>query len=195
MVAPVSHPHKPVMRTGTGDPLVASAADPALRGRRWRGGAPRLRSRAVHVLSSPAALAATFVVAVVGLLVAFYVTLAQINLTNCLAEYNDDNARSSAARLQAGAEDRALDLQERAVDTRDRRLKEVDDAAFDLALASVGTSRQNEAFDALRRARQATGEQRRDNDEVRQRLAAQRQRSELRRAQNPPPAPPSQRCG
>lgn len=186
-----------------GDAKVGDGADPTLRRRRWLPVGPNTRRRlnlvrlwAVHMLSSPTALAATVLVAVAGLLLAFYVALAQINLTNCLAAYNEAAALSTQARAQAAAEDRALDKRALAIDADDRRLDRQDDAALDTVLASMGGPAFDvEAFKSLRRLRAATAEARRVNDVDRYELASARREVELRRAANPPPAPPSQSCG
>jgi hypothetical protein len=156
---------------------------------------PPLHRRAVAALSSQTALAVTVTVAVAGLALAFYVAVAQINLTNCLAAYNEAASRATAARADAAGQDRALDLRLRGVDTADRGLDRMDAAAFDTALAAIGTPRQLDAFAALRRQRQATAERRDDNDALRAELATQRAALEVRRRNNPLPAPPSQRCG
>jgi hypothetical protein len=189
-----AHPHPEL------DPLVGSTADPVLLSHPPEpepvpGGRAERRRPIRDALSSPTALAITVLVAACGLMLAFYVAVAQINLTNCLADYNEAASQATAARADASAQDRSLDLQARAIDTADRLLDRGDAAAFDTALAAIDTPGQDEAFAALRRQRAATSRQRMLNDTRRAQLAVQRADIERSRAAHPLPAPPSQRCG
>lgn len=154
----------------------------------------RVGAWVVRTLSSPAALAATVLVALGGLMLAFYVALAQINLTDCLANYNEQSAAATAARAGAAAQDRALDIDAQAIDANDRRLKRIDDEGINTALSSLGTANQRDAFAGLLRQRTATQLQREANDADRTQLAERRAMIEEERKRHPLPAPPSQQC-
>lgn len=141
--------------------------------------------RIEEALSSRRAVATAVVVAFIALGLAVYVEVRQINLTNCLAAFNDDSAKSTSARARIAAEDRL-------VDEADRRAVATNEEALDrllLTLASGGTqAERRQSFAELIRVRRATAEQRIRNEETRKRNEAERKR-------NPVPAPPSQRCG
>lgn len=114
------------------------------------------RSRLVRVLDSRVTTRAVQVIAVLSLFLSLVVGGRQYALADCLANYNDQQARASGQRLEAAEEDRqALDTMVSAV----VNAKERGDAARAL-VTYLETRRQ----------------------------------SDLKRAQNPPPAPPSEAC-
>lgn len=61
----------------------------------------------VRALNSTAADMAVKVIAVVALVLSVYIGVQQVQLTQCLAEYNEASNRATAARTEAAAQDRA----------------------------------------------------------------------------------------
>jgi hypothetical protein len=155
------------------------------------------------LLASQNAMAVAALVAVAALGLALYVVIAQINLTNCLARYNEASARSTQARAQAAAEDRATDLQQRGLDDSDRQRQTLNDAALDRVLAAMARQATGDAsksdvedsFTSLVDVRNASSAVKSDNDLKRAQLAAQRTITDQRRKANPVPDPPSTMCG
>ncbi len=100
-------------------------------------------SRAARGLSSPAAELAVKLIAVLALMLSVFVGVQQVRFTRCLAEYNEANNRSQAARYAAAEQDR------RAQDVLFRSIGEQPRAGID-ALRTYNESR--EQADAARLA-------------------------------------------
>lgn len=168
-----------------------------------RSGAARVARTIRNLLASPNALAAAALVAVLALGLALYVVFAQINLTNCLAKYNEASANATAARSVAASEDRATDLQERNLAETERARQAENDAALDrilvlLSKQSVGAASQqeiNDAFVDLLNVRNASARIRSANQVKRAELAQRRADTDARRRASPVPDPPSTMCG
>jgi hypothetical protein len=64
-------------------------------------GPVRVARQMIGALSSPTARALEMIVAVLSLFLAGYVLVAQVVLTNCLADYNERSSLASSARSQA----------------------------------------------------------------------------------------------
>jgi chromosome condensin MukBEF ATPase and DNA-binding subunit MukB len=154
-------------------------------------------------LSSPNALAAAAAVAIISMGLALYVVFAQINLTNCLADYNEASARSTAARSTAAAEDRSADLEERNLAETERQRQAENDTALDkvlylsaqMQLGQATRADVENAFRDLLNVRAASAKVRAANQVKRAELARRRYATELQRQQNPIPSPPSTMCG
>jgi hypothetical protein len=159
---------------------------------------PNRRDRLIALLSTPNAIAGTVAVSIVALVIAVYVVIAQINLTGCLAAYNEHAAISQRVRAEAAAEDRELEVTERRLNASDRAQDRADDAAFDLVLTTIGATddraRRARAFANLVKVRTATAATRQANDAARADLDRRRQLIDERRQANPPPEPPSRMC-
>lgn len=133
--------------------------------------------RVVARLSSPAAQAAVVVVALVSLFLAGYVLVAQLNLTSCIASYNEASARANSARAEA-------------VDQLN-------------AANALGTKAEDDLWSAVNSAQSLPPEQQRAAGQaafalfLKQRAQAQHMRDAAAadRARHPLPSPPSQRCG
>ncbi len=110
-------------------------------------------SRAWSWLDAPMVTRAIQLAAIVSLVLALFVGLRQYQLADCLATYNDDNAKSSGQRLAAAEQDRkALDDMIGAV------------AAARSATSQADAQRQvSEAFDTYLKQRAEANEQRRRN--------------------------------
>ncbi|MEU7609562.1 hypothetical protein [Micromonospora sp. NPDC049204] len=63
-------------------------------------------ARVVRALDSPAVNMIVKVIAVLALALSVFVGVQQVQLTSCLAEYNEANNRSQAARYAAAEQDR-----------------------------------------------------------------------------------------
>lgn len=163
---------------------------------RWRTPRPVLWLEAK--LSSPRIIAVCGAIAIVALLISVYVTFAQINLTGCLADYNEASALSSAARSQAAAEDRQVDKRERALDADERVLRAAADAALDAVIEATAAGdrpRMAAAIFAMRTVRRDGAIKRTQIAVARGQLEADRAATEARRAANPLPEAPSKLCG
>lgn len=159
--------------------------------------------RCRDALSSPNALALAALVSVVALILGLYVIFAQINLTNCLARYNEASASATAARAAAAAEDRATDLEERRLAETERERQAANDVALDrvlilMARASTGQASRAEvqqAFTNMLVVRDTSAKVRSANETRRAELAERRAATDLRRRAHPVPDPPSTLCG
>lgn len=155
----------------------------------------RLRHATGHakrVLGSLAAQAVMVVVGMASLGLAAYVNVRQISLnerqrelTACLAGYNDDSNRVTAARAQLADQDRALDAQDQA----DYRRAFVSLHALTATLNDPHATRPERAaafaaFDRVLAEVDASGAA----------INAARARHAEERRRNPIPEPPSQRC-
>lgn len=133
-------------------------------------------SKVVTALDSRGARVAATVVAFLALVLAGYVEFAQINLTRCLASYNEAAAQSSAARSSAYEHTVAAD----------RVNTEAEDALWEAVQASASMP----ADQRQQVTKAAFGKFLTE----RQRAKQMRAEAAADRAKNPPPAPPSQRC-
>lgn len=146
-----------------------------------------VRRAAERVYGSRGAAALAILVSMASMALAVYVEVGQINLTRCLAAYNERAAVVSAARARVATEDRALDQSDRAAQDRA-------EAAMDLLLDALNASppaslaSRRAAFAHLDRVRDASAATRARNKVL-------RQRHDEERSRNPIPDPPSERCG
>ncbi|WBB94168.1 hypothetical protein [Verrucosispora sp. WMMC514] len=118
-------------------------------------------------------------------------------VSNCLASYADASARSTAARAQAAAEDRAVGEADRRITEQERAAAARAEAALDAvlrAMASQDRDRTQSAFADLLRVRDEVAEVRAGAAAARKENDAMRARIEQRRAEHPVPPPPSQSC-
>lgn len=109
-------------------------------------------SKAWSMLDSRAVTRAIQLVAIVSLLLALFVGLRQYALADCLATYSDDQARSSAQRLQAAEQDRKA---------LDEMIAQV--AAARSAPPATAGKQVSDAFDTYLKQRAEADEQRRRN--------------------------------
>lgn len=110
-------------------------------------------SRVWSWLDAPMVTRMIQIVAIVSLGLALFVGLRQYQLADCLAQYNDDNAKSSGQRLEAAEQDRKA---------LDDMMSEV--AAARSAASPAEAQRQvREAFDNYLKQRAEANEQRRRN--------------------------------
>jgi len=148
-------------------------------------------------LGTPAANAtiAVLMVAYLGLL--GLLTYGQTRIVACQARYAEASARSTQARAQIAAEDRQLDLRERALDDADRQSAARSEAAWDAVLTALAKQDDEAAqatFANLIKVRGEAMRQRQESAAQRAEIARTRQANEARRARTPVPPPPSSRC-
>jgi hypothetical protein len=139
----------------------------------------------------------------IGMLVYFFVigglVVGYSKVSNCIAEYADQSARSTAARAAAAAEDRRLDKAEGKLEDSDRARLAADQAALTAALQVVmnpdaDRSKRAGAFASLLEVNEKTTRVLAANAEQREQIRLERAQVEAERQRNPVPAPPSETC-
>lgn len=133
---------------------------------------------------------------VVGLFVVYalailFLFLGYSKVQACLSSYSDMSATSTSIRAEAAAQDRALDIREKALDAADRNRLLINQQAMITLLAGEGGPKAIEVFSDsnVESVRIFSA-----NQKARVVIEAARTKVEAQRSSAPPPAPPSETC-
>lgn len=154
-------------------------------------------SRFAQALDSRGAYRLVQALAIGALVLSLLVGLKQFQLTNCLAEYNDARAKRDAIVTQIAAEDRRVDVTDRAAVDRVEAARGQYDLAWTRMLQGIAERKEDQMaslFTSLLKSQAELNAVRDEAQKTRTANAATRAANEKERADNPLPPPPSQRC-
>ena len=153
--------------------------------------------RLTEFVNRPVMGALAVLVAVAALGLAVYVESRQLNLTDCVREYNDAKAVRDQIINEIATDDRALDVRDRDAAAQVFDATAVAQSAMQEFLLVLPTGDQAKAAQALAafvRANAELGTVQATAKTVRVENKTVRERHEQERKNNPLPAPPAQRC-